>query len=281
MTFWVEDKNKKPHRWGFDKDLTAPEWEWFWQRAKLAVPFWEGGGVSSLDIVKGLKFNWDTDTSDSVPLWVTGPNGIRVNFSTPQTEDNLTAALNGPLNLTDPDKITLIAKVKTGAATARGTVFSPDNVTNLAQMELEASRITIIIDGVFMARSNLSTLVANTEYFITYVRFASGDSHRIYLDGVELSLFSSATNSYTEPADVDLMIGNRGQSAGSQSLDADIDYFAYLDGAISAEEVRQLAADPFGPFRMVEDNEGQSAGSDILIAAPTDSLIPIIKRRRR
>ncbi len=249
---------KKPRKWALSPGLVAPEWAWFWKRARLVVPFWEGGGTSNFDLVKGLKFNWDT--TSNVPTWKPGPSGNRVNFPTSQTEDNMVTTLNGPLNLTDPDKITLIAKVKTGAATARGTVFSPDNVANLAQMELEASRVTIIIDGVFMARSNLSVLVANTEYFITYVRFASGDSHRIYLDGVELSLFSSATNSYTEPADVDLMMGNRGQTAGSQSLDADIDYFAYLDGAISTEEVRQLAADPFGPFHMDADVSVFSVG---------------------
>ncbi len=292
MTFWVGDKNKKSDRWGFDKGFVALEWGWFWQELAFFTPIWEWNAPELRDLVTRKR-----GTIQSATTWTTTDMGLALNF-TDTTSDGVVFS-GGPLITSDlssfqgsftvfalartpdvgADRHTLYAQWDAGASNS-GQMLLGMNMTRAAGTEAGTLGFTCFnqvtsFDG---ADSAAGLLLADTWYSMVGRRLFDGSSSdaSVWLDGVDVTENADTTNPECGRVENASYIGNYSTAI---PFEGDISYVAGWDRALGDGEIIQLSRDPFGPFRMVD--EFLAAGSDQLIAALTDSIIPILKRRRR
>lgn len=246
----------KPALWAFDPAAIDPEWLWFWRRARLVMPFWEGGGSVLSELAQRRKFVMDT--TGIGPSWVAGPNGPRVSLPAGNANLNIPSSDTYSLGFTDDNRLTIIARIKapSNVTSTRQTIYSPSSATGGVQLECNNGNVGVIIPGVFIATTSGTGLANNGEYTIIYSRAGttgSNSGHTFWVNGVKQLLANGfVATAYADPAAVQL-IGDRGPSAGTQQWTGQIDFVAILDEPLTDGEAWQFQRDPYGWLRLYED----------------------------
>ena len=81
MTFWEEEKFKKPERWGFDRGSTDPKWEWAHRKADIIWPMWTGAGLTVPDLSKDNFAGAFVAKTGAGPTWARGIHGVELDFT--------------------------------------------------------------------------------------------------------------------------------------------------------------------------------------------------------
>ena len=139
------------------------------------------------------------------------------------------------------NNITISAWFATGS-TARQTIFSHSSDTTAGCVELEVNgigsrSIGIIIPGVFVAYTAAGAYPSAVVTHVAYTRNGSGLNHKIYINGVEQTLTTNATNSFlttTKPS----VIGSRNGS--TQTWYGNIDELMIFNKALGLTDVKRL-----------------------------------------
>ncbi len=271
MTFWQDDTRKKPDSWGFDKNLVAPEWEWFWDKAKLACLISEGAGLV-------LDYANNQFSATNTVAWQNALHGPELTGAPAEAHLEFLLAGTGltDLNRTNGGFTVIVGLNYTGTA---NQVVAEINGNN----GWTCQTLTFLLLGCGSTstarRLHTSSLNDGLLHLVHFSFNPVVTDDEVYVDGL-----NDTVNQPTQAVDpdygvvTDIDIFSRNDVAGFRFP---IWFFAVLDGSTSAAEAAQHARDPFGPFRRVGEDGLHLAGSDVLVVPPTDSLIPILKRRRR
>ncbi len=271
MTFWSGDKLRKPDPKAFDKSLVAPEWLWFWERSKITLLMAEGQ-ASVFDFA-----NNQFSTTNTATWQIVAPHGPEL------TGAPAVSRLEFPLARTG---LTDLSRTNGGFTVIAGVNYT--GTANQVVAEINANSgwtiqtLTFLLCGVSGTAASLrlhtSAINDGLNHLVHFSFNPIVTDDEVYVDGLNDTVNQPTIDNdpnYGVVTDIDLFSRN-----GAVGFRFPIWFFAVLDGPITAARAAQHAHDPFGMFRMVDENEA-IAGSDILITPPTDSLIPILKRRRR
>ncbi len=281
MTFWAGDKRKKSGRWGFDEGLVAPKWEWFWDKSYVLWPFLEGQGLRTFSTGKHRI----TGTLQADTEWLTTRFGPAVDGTTTPTDSRILIPDNTLMRFVNDFSITVmffddavtpagVAKYFCGKVSAdfNDYIFSYDH--GAQTFIWRAGGVGRQISGpggpggIDFLHGKLNVLTVVQHPIRGKELWINGEL--ILSDTGEGDDVPGGTNTFALLA--------RGDTTGAWD-NGPIYGIYFHQPALIGPENALLFNDPFGPFRMAA--EEPLPGSDILIAAPTDSLIPILKRRRR
>lgn len=232
---------QKPEEWGFEAGLVAPEWDWVWEDPALLCPFWAGGGtardLSPNRFVGTLENGAVWDNQAELGVFCADVAGRRVSFGT-QAALAITTythfAVFRVRDLSEPSSI----------STTRWLNLSQDgyNLIILTDGSIEAAKHNIAA----IQQTAAGVVTVNTVHAMATTYDETDGVHRFVVDGVDLG---TATNAQA------LTHGEfaLGSFRGNDSINSDdIDIIAYgiWPTRKSVSQLRQLTADPFGPFRM-------------------------------
>lgn len=238
----VLDQGVKPAQWGFDPGFVAPEWDWFRRGLFLALPLWDNGGLpQDIAIRQPLISN--------TGVWTAGNLGPALNF-------------NGSSQYLNAGVRNSYLQTKLISAWVRFRADSNDSMA-LAHFEMSADhdlQIYVTTTPSIFCRigSGLSVTVPyslgeTVDIHLTYNRFTL-DLHA-YKNGILIgsdnggAVFSNNNEPWLIGTDPDATgISNLGNYFGG-----DIEGVALWDRILSANEIKQHAHDPFGPFRMEDE----------------------------
>ncbi len=278
MTFWAGDNRKKPDRWGFDSSLVASEWQSFWNEATCVLPFWRGAGPPR-NLVNGLEC---TEEGPTRMTWGKGSIGSHKE-AIPFEDDAANWELGGALTTTDCfPRVThgtvLIIDRKTDGTNRDTAHFNNDLTSGVGEVTAFmpwSDGVTYWEWGGNAGARTISASGLSSQNVIYWAFVAGPQGMAIYTDGV---LRSSNSTAATRTQSTNLQKLNDGPGIKIDDL-KEYYFVATLDAAWSSGQVADWYRDPFGPIRMVDADP--VAGIDVLLPSPTDSLIPILKRRRR
>ncbi len=286
-SFWEEDKRRKPDRQGFDRALVVPGWEWFWEGEEGTWPFWDGGGLTVTDVGKHGRHATLVGSGMS---WGTSARG-RVVESDGSADSyiNLGAADQFPMGATTGQPFTL-AGLFTHPLAAVGTNCGWFDGTRAFQMQASGPDWRILygispFDTIGPGDDSEELHIAKAFVFT----FTTAGAGKLYVGspaaaaGVFLLGTDAAVTGDFTPVGVNFLVGARGvvSSGADGEMDMKTHLFLMRSVAWSDEQVASWAYDPFGPFRMVDEIEGSWIEGPGAVAVSTDSIIPILKRRRR
>ncbi len=255
MTFWEGEKFKKPEREAFDRRLVAPEWAWYWDAARVALPLWETAG-DAFDVKHGLRGVNTGLTHEATKFGVSpvfpGTNDSQLTFANSPifdlTGDQFTIAILFTPNFAQSDAVT--------GSLVDNTVGNDNGYRLFFTGSFDDFRFRLPAGG-----DNQDT---------TGIEFAAGDLLHIVAtfngtDNLQQLYYKNLSTGHTQiktrnPASTvvvatgdPLLIGEA--SSGAAPLDGTIHTVYIGDKFWSAAQVHQHRYDPFGPFRMVEEAE--------------------------
>ncbi len=276
MTFWAGDKLKKPARWGFDKGLTDPKWDWFWhQGSSIVFPMWEGIGPVLSDIVQGA-----VTSQTSTPDWQSTRIGQRRHYDSGEFDaSNIVPSVIYPFTfivyVLDPVTLTgtqanwYMALVDSGQPAHMVVLGSQGNI---------GWRYFVRRNGSFDANNFAvcegGTQDANPHLLVATSRNAT--EHELFDNGVSIELDTNNCDTFAVNR---FDFGRINDTSPTNSFNAGVVYTAFIPAALSKAEAVELAADPFGPFRMVDEIEKDVLS--VVAVAADNSILPWIRRRRR
>lgn len=273
MTFWQDDKNKKPGRWGSDKGFVAAKWDWFYRDLRFAFPVWEG--IGEIRAVAGTESSGLEGVKTGIGLWRANKVGLGMDL-TANTRISLIGAFPDVAQHFSVTLVYLPSAFASGNFPKWAWGVWVTDESPMLQITTPGTNFNFSMLGV-SSISVTHPLVIGKRAVVTVTWDSDSTSAILYAEGLNLG---TNTMAFTpQGGDTNGHIG-RNMLTDNGTLEGDLLAFYMHDRVSSFPEHRQLYEDPFGPFRMVDENEA-IAGSDILITPPTDSLIPIIKRRRR
>ncbi len=274
MTFWAGDKFKKPERWGFDKSLVAPEWAWL--DDTVIFPMWEGGG-NTFHRANGRH---SASFSSGTPVWSNDAEGPEIDFSGVSAsasvdQSALSASFIGNTNFSitirarapayDDGSATFSIKQASDVTASDSLVFytyddTADPATNGAR---------VFWNGFQLISENGAGLPLNKHHIFTFSSFSATD-HVLFADGKQVG---TQSESKTISANTDEINFGSWQSDGTQTYNGQISYVMLHRRAIGLAQHNQIALDPFGPFRMVEEAEWLSVAAAKLSFPPWNAPI--------
>ena len=97
--------------------------------------------------------------------------------------------------------MTVEAWVKPTTCATRQTVLGRNNEAGVIQLEINNSSCAVgtIINGTFISYTGTNALTAGQWNHVVYTRNGTGATHKFYVNGVEKSLATNASNNYTNP----------------------------------------------------------------------------------
>lgn len=205
-----------------------------------------GSGVSNAhavrELVTGRPFQGSNGGAQSV-----GEFGPAIRNTNGGGSNNLALSPSAyALVFPDPDRITVASRLFTSGGGGRQTIYSPDDVANGAQVEVDdgASTFTVnsIINGTFIAQSS-TTGPAKTWVSVIYVRRGSGATSEIWINGLKATLSTNVTNAFANVGAQVQRVGHR--SAGAQSLLGSMEYCGVWGRDLLPTEIMELVADPY------------------------------------
>ena len=258
----VLDRKIKPEQWGFDSGLVSPEWQEFWGSSYYGLPFWAGGQPYDLIRRQFLAVNgdpqftsniggvgWDFDGTGDYFLHPDRSFGSKLAkhtvtflFNTTTTaQDVLWGVFNDGPNLgaqlflntnseSDSDANKMRYFVRDNDAQNLGAAFTSDVTFNDGKDHI----VSFIFDGVK----------------------AGSDGIICVLDSIEVPLTYGSTETAVNFSDFeyDPAIGARNLQGSVDFLYTGFIYYALFNETnLSVALVKKLHADPFGPFRMVDE----------------------------
>ncbi len=293
MTFWSGDKGRKADRWGFDKGLVAPEWEWFWRDCLGAWIMWEGGGDLVRDYSK-VRNPGTIDTSSGDVLWTTGPRGPALFLSGDATNDRVDLGSIDPsfnrlgLRTADAnnDSVSFIwagvPATQSGSAPRVIDKSDAGNAANGYAIWRDDTRFAFAINTVQFL-SNTGILVVD-QYDVWGLDHLVGGGDSLadyYLNGFFVNQTAGSvpgSGPAYRPDITNAAIGNWNHTT-ARMWDGTLNFVYVFQPQIGALRQLQIAQDPFGPFRMVDETE--IAVLPVAAVAAADSIWPILWRRRR
>lgn len=246
----------KPGLWAFDPAFTNPEFRWFWDKAVYASSNWEGTG-NIYDGVSNIKL----PPSSTPATWIKTPTGWAIRIDANSEGFQVTAPISTRLDW--PLTMFMGMTRNTASIVAQGVIFgilhnstasdpfvsyefSNANTSGLLQLAINSGGSLKI----FLSTTEFTCPVGETHDFAAILK--SGDSSP-WVDGVRLT-GSSGTDALSTPtfgASALLTFGNGIFSANHPS--ADVHYGYILKGECTAEQIAQVARDPYGMFEMQDD----------------------------
>ncbi len=232
---FLPDKLRKPDKWGFDKGLVDPKWDWLLSTPRLRnlMPFWHGAGARNL-------ITGDTVTLNGSP--VISAEGI----ATIGASDRIAIPQEG--NWDDGGFVMLVIQ-KAGTPGAFSRIFDQTggNAFILARSSSDTQ-----LDWQVDFRTVINVVVPNLwdgpQHVVT-MEWPDKDSsgpYRIWIDGVIVHTSSPGTQTSIDIGTT-LYLGNRDDLARIGQLLFKTVY--QYHGVVSEAQHRMLHADPFGPLR--------------------------------
>ncbi|OGC79606.1 hypothetical protein A3K01_03050 [candidate division WWE3 bacterium RIFOXYD1_FULL_43_17] len=119
--------------------------------------------------------------------------------------------------------MTIEAWVKPTTCATRETIIGRNDQSGVVQLEINYSSCAVgtIISGTYVSYTGINALTAGEWNHIVYTRNGTGATHKIYVNGVEKSLVTNASNNYSNPTGP-FEFGRR-TTAGSQRLTGTLD----------------------------------------------------------
>ncbi len=250
---------RKPARWAFTRGLVAPGWGWFWESCLLCFPLWGKQG-DPIDLVsKQLKAR-AADTGAG-PVWATTPFGpaldyIRANrdfIDIPLTLDNYSGATS-----------TLQILCSYDSYDSGGSVLFGTNSGTSKFWQIQADDVAFVGGGTNFA---ISPAVTFTDGIVRHLTFREGGGTKeLFVNGVQHGTRTQTTSMSTGAKNFALgkWLGGNQWDHDGKIISASFHSIAFTDA-----QIRQLACDPFGPFRMFDDIPAWLA-----VAAATTSFPP-------
>jgi len=232
----------KPAKWAFDKGHVASEWQDIARDLIYAVPFWEGGG-EALEIVNGVQSTREDIVNVS---WVGTDKGPAVK-SAGGASDRINL---GPLPLLE-------------GLLAHSIVIYIERLADGIQDRILGSNSTDYIltwwsdDKFYWDVANTSQrattgAISAGRYVIALINDGSASLNRkIYIDGI---FQAEVTDPDTVPSG-GFPYYLFDSSVNIRVFAGTIYSFMAWNRALTLPEIKKLARDPFGPFRMDEDIE--------------------------
>lgn len=255
MTFWENDKTKKPGRGDFDPGQVAPGWDWFWDGIAGVFLMQEGVGATFFD----TSFNRYSASFSGSPVWSTGPGGREIDFS--PTDAFAKTAVGSTLATRFQSKtrigLTLYARASSYAGQANAgltikqesDVSGSDSIVFYPYDNRDGNGARVFMNSTQLVNENTGALADNKNHLFTFSMFKLGDN-RIFVEGVEV-VTSGFNRTISANTDVVNIAGWDG--AASQSYHGQTSYAVVHTIPPILAQHAQLAHDPFGPFRMKED----------------------------
>lgn len=270
---------KKPSRWGFDKGRITPGWDWFWSRDLLGCgALWEGAG-KPYNFVDRRLGTFSSGASWSIHK--TGPsivfdgtvNAI-VTLDSPRLAEMtlpFTLVFYGIVN--DINKFPIPIQTSDFAdrqANYYGAIL--DFNTNVANAHLEVQ----YGDGAGAASGNRRGLTWNnvlsfgtpTLWAVTMRTATTGIA---YKDGASLGSPDTTSGTGGALANHSTYRGRLGSGRTANYTSSTHLMWAVFDRELTAVENKQLALDPFGPFRQSVRKSVRSF-TPVTVNATTDTL---------
>ncbi len=253
----------KPGPWAFQPGLVAPEWQWVWQSCVLAFLMWDGGGgpvvygkhaaVWGASILRGAV-TWEPSArgmalavpggAADVGVESTGtPTGaeIGIDLATTGAQGSIFAVLERDST--------------TGDQAIFGSRFSPTNEGFMALIRA-GDRLGMTLFGTanYSSSIDISPLTGPMNVGLAweidgFVDWYNNGS----LLGTPTAIGSTASFNGAEPLGVWCWYdGAAGSDRVENALDGKGEALYVFDRKLSASRMAELAADPFGPFRMYE-----------------------------
>lgn len=246
---------EKPEEWALDPGLVDLDWEWFWNSKNLyLLPLWAGGGnprfyPARLSVPSLGGMDW---ASSKLGLSLeNADDDDSVDFSSPYIDmAGWTEASCFFMADVDSYNGTNPAMWRTGTAFGGDTFFIINGT---------GSGLWVRWGGTDMQNSTAQSIGQNHFGFST----KSGNT-RLFSVGRMIEAFST---SYTWPTGTDSQIRGLGwQTTGDQRIDGRHQLLVVAEEHWSDSQHAQLAADPFGMLRMVDD-----VPAWLSVAAPVSS----------
>lgn len=248
----------KPSRWNVDPGLIAPKWQWAWRGLVAHYIMWEGGGRTLFDVSgNGNHGTFINDTS-----WVAADRGLAISLdgvndyvertTTPSLDITGELTLSAWIrmdNIPTPDSEGIVAKYRNQTGNANQRAY---------QMVIRTAgeiRATVSSDGTFsidVTANQVDGFTDLTDHLWHHVAatFKPSVSFRIYADGLEEDSQTTSIISSIHNSPAPLWIGLSFDSTDSaRYADALIDDVRIYNRTLSAEEIRLLSRDQFGPVR--------------------------------
>jgi len=249
----VSNNSRKPARWGFDKGLADPKWDWFWRSNPTVFPFWEGAGSSKAVVEPRLA-------TPSASPWIASAAGLAIDMN----DDGDKIVLDPVFDFSAWDKFSCFIAIDVDSyeggnpafwRTAAGATGNTFFITN------GGGGLWVRWGGTDTAKTT-TTLGTGQKFFGFSTK--SGDTSA-FLDGKNIG---SSANAYTWPGGSSATISFLGwQTSGAERVDGKYQLIVFAEDHWTDTQHALLAADPFGPFRMI-DEVGVVAG---VAGAPSGS----------
>ena len=148
-----------------------------------------------------------------------------------------------PGGITLVNDLTISCWVKTAVSTKR-TIFSYGTDT-ASCFELEVSGVCgfysvgvgVIIPGVYTAYTSINAIYLNVYSHIVYTRSGTGNTHKIYVNGVQQSLTTATTDAYVSTTNASLIGGRK---TSTQMWHGYIDELMLFNKALGLTDVKRL-----------------------------------------
>ncbi len=282
---WHGDNRKKADRWSFDRGLIAPNWDWFWESCLVAVPVWNGA-LPDIDVLG--KFA-PLITPAAVGTVLLGNDASGRVLDTTATNSN--HRLDGGVYDYIVDPFTMImgfSMTSTTKADMGGDGDSASNTTYASFTNYTGSDFKdgfgFFHRGSSFRRVRETTSVAHKDglpHIAIYSWNPVTDTALCWLDYTSITVTDDLGVAPFPATTFNTRTVGGFTRIGASSTPMNINLWAELDIAVTEAQAFQIVANPFGPFRKDDALKLYLPGSDVLVAPPTDSLIPILKRRRR
>ncbi len=256
MTFWEADKRTKPDPWSFEKGLVDPKWDWFHKHAIFTVPMLanEGTGQDAFrEEITGLR----TQSMQATAKY--NRRGWGYTMAVNQRCD--WAASSSWAIVGDIEFTMFVALNKTGtqgaapaflahrtAADATAGYWIISGTASPGVVKFEWHNGTSVVNVTFSG----ATFPADGEVQLALTRKLGG-VYDLYING-----FFADTQTLIgdlSAGDKEIHIGQQ-LTSGERAVLGDY-YCCYILKGVAANQVQitALVADPFGPFRMDDEDE--------------------------
>lgn len=252
MTYLV-----KPSRRNISLGLVAPEWQWFWKNAVVAVPLLHpgAGAINLVDRRSELLFSGASQTTTKFGLaskrTARDHHYLFSGYSPIVTSDGAGTGdftLIGYLTLNEfaNNFCSLIEQGVTEAYQARGAKLEVNGQGDASNAGFIAFRVRDSTNHSTIASSSAVFAAGDTLHLIAT---RVGSTMNLYLNGNLHVGAGKAVRDITDGTN-DLTIGgNLANDVGTRGIIGDIYMVAGLNIGVTAQQAKMLADDPFGPFR--------------------------------
>ncbi len=270
---FLPDKHRKPDRWGFDKGLVDPEWDWFWRDSIFAVPQWDRG--TPRDIVSGHTI----DTSGLVrPPFKSGKHGLETDHSGSSSGDAGTARgwrLVESTKLDSPKLTLLTFGILTAPGSAKYAIDRGSVTEGTWDIRTTATgvRAQVRVDaGTARVADVTSGLPANGSYVLMGLTY-DDPTLRLMIANIGGGSYGTATETTGGTLDLakgDVYLGAHSGGAGAIDWDAPLSWHFGADRAFTEAEFKRVARNPMAPWAMRDEMA--------VLAAAVAGIVPFRRR---